>query len=159
VQAAAQRLLTQPCSTDWTYLGLHTTNDDSLVIVEEADGSRRLLRDAEACARGRFAWGYGGTGPHTLAEVLVTDILGKHAHCPACLGGSPCGAGLVTCPACADSGRRTGTAAAAGTLVGKVISGLTQAQGWELTRHHMLTKIGNEQPRAGLRLFRRGTKH
>jgi hypothetical protein len=159
VQAAAKRLLAQPGFTDWTYLGLYTTDDESLVIVEEPDGSRRLLRDAEARARGRFAWGYGGTGPHTLAEVLATDILGDHVHCPACLGGSPCGTGLVTCPACGDSGQRTEVGWEAGTLVVKVISGLTQAGGWQVTRRLMLTEIANESPlRAGLRLFRRGMK-
>lgn len=159
VQAAAERLLAQPGFADWTYRGLHTMDDESLVIVEDPDGSRRLLRDAEACARGRFAWGYGGTGPHKLAEVLVTDILGNYAHCPACLGGSPCGAGLVACPACANSGQRTGVELAAGTLVEKVITGLTQAQGWQLTRRHMLTQIANKSPlHAGLRRFLHGTK-
>ncbi len=92
VRAVARQLLAQPGFKDWTYRGLRA-DDDSLVVVEEPDGSRRLLRDAEACARGRFAWGYNGTGPHALAETLLPDILDDYAHCPSCLRGSPCGAG------------------------------------------------------------------
>lgn len=159
VQVAAARLVAGPGLIDWTYQGVHTTDDESLVIVREPDGSRRLLRDAEACARGRFAWGYGGNGPHALADALVLDILDDDAHCPACLGSSPCGAGLVTCPACGDSGERIGMEWAAGALVEKLISGLPQAKPWELTRRDMLTKIAQEQKlRARLRRLRRGSK-
>jgi len=159
VQVAAAQLIALPGFTDWTYHGLHNTDHESLVIVRESDASRRLLRNAEACARGRFAWGYGGTGPHALAEVLILDILDDYAHCPACLGGSVCGASLVTCPACGESGQRAGIRWAAGTLVEKAISGMPQAESWELSRRHMLTQVAEQpRPRAGLRRLQRRRK-
>jgi hypothetical protein len=155
VDAAARLLLSQPDFTDWVYLGLRTTDDESLVIVEEPDGSRRLLRDTEACARGRFTWGYSGNGPHTLAEVLVPDMLDDYIHCSACLGGSPCGAGLISCPACGSSGQRTGSEWAAAVLVEKVISDLIQTEGWRLTRRSMLAQIAKESPAlTGFQRFR-----
>ena len=160
VQAAAAQLIARPGFNDWTYQGLHNADHESLVIVTESDASRRLLRGAEACARGRFAWGYGGTGPHALAEVLILDILDDHVHCPACLGGSVCGASLITCPACGDSGQRAGISWAAETLVEKAISGMPQAESWELSRRHMLTQVAQQpRPRDKLRRLRRRRKH
>ncbi len=56
---------------------------------------------------------------HDPAEVLVIDILDGYAHCPACPEGSPCGTGLVTYPACGNSGQRIGVEWEAGTLAEK----------------------------------------
>ncbi len=84
--------------TDWIYRGVITDDDETFVVVGEPDGSLRLLRDAETRARGLFTWGYGGTGPHTLADVLLADVLAGHARCPACLGAAPCGAGVARLP-------------------------------------------------------------
>jgi hypothetical protein len=90
------------------------------MLVEEADGSRRLLRDHELRARGQFAWGYGGGGPHALAEVLVADVLDRLARCPACLGSSPCGAGVVACAHCDGTGQRRELLSASGNLFDEV---------------------------------------
>jgi hypothetical protein len=79
-----------------------TSGNDCLVYVEEADCSRRLLRDHEGRARGEFAWGYGGAGPHNLAQALVEDILGPLINCPSCFGMVAVAGGLVQCPLCAD---------------------------------------------------------
>lgn len=69
LQVVIRKLLATPGFPDWSYHGLRI-DDEALVIVEEPDGSRRLLRDPEARARGEFAWGYGGSGLYGLA---VTD--------------------------------------------------------------------------------------
>lgn len=143
VSKAAQSLLATPGCADWTYIGLQTADDESLVIVKEPDASRRLLRDSEARARAQFGWGYGGNGPHALAATLVHDVLDDQIHCPRCLGGSPCGAGIVTCPNCSDSGQRPGTRLAMGLLVEKVISELPTADKWQLTRRRILEHIGS----------------
>jgi hypothetical protein len=83
------------------YWGVDSGND-SLVYVQEIDNSRRLLRDRESRARPEFAWGYGGTGPHNLAEALVSDVLGILAYCPSCFGVIPTSGGLIACPCCTD---------------------------------------------------------
>jgi hypothetical protein len=72
--------------------------EEYLVLVEEADRSRRLLRDCEGRARAQFTWGYGGTGPHNLSAALVADIPGTLAYCPSCFGAIPASGGLVKCP-------------------------------------------------------------
>ncbi len=77
-----------------------------IVCVEEADNSRRLLRDRECRARAEFAWGYDGTGPHLLSEALVGDVLGALIYCPSCFGAIPVSGGLITCPCCMDGLRR-----------------------------------------------------
>ncbi len=80
-------------------------DDDCLVLVQEADGSRRLLRDCEGRVRG-FSWGCSGRGAHNLASVLVSDILGNFAYCPSCYGTISVGAGLIVCPSCNGDGLR-----------------------------------------------------
>ena len=78
-----------------------------LVLVQEADRSRRLLRDSECRARSRINWGYGGTGPHNLASLLVADALGPLAYCPSCFGTIGVAGGLIDCPSC-KNGMRPG---------------------------------------------------
>jgi len=80
--------------------------DDPIIYVQEADRSRRLLRDCQGRARSQFSWGYGGTGPHTLAAVLVADMLGNLAYCPSCFGTIGAGGGFVNCPLCDGDGLR-----------------------------------------------------
>jgi hypothetical protein len=80
--------------------------EECLVVVEEADQSRRLLRDCEERARGQFTWGYGGAGPRDLGDALVADILGNLAYCPSCFGAIPVVGGLVSCPLCNGDGLR-----------------------------------------------------
>ncbi|MFI5036673.1 MAG: hypothetical protein ACHQFZ_10770 [Acidimicrobiales bacterium] len=75
-------------------------HDDELVLVQEADRSRRLLRDCECKARSKVNWGYSGTGPDDLAEILVADALGPLAYCPSCFGTIGIAAGLIECPVC-----------------------------------------------------------
>ncbi len=99
LQVVIRKLLATPGFPDWSYHGLRV-DDEALVVVEEPDGSRRLLRDTEARARGEFAWGYGGSGPYNLAVALATDALADLARCPDCRGAGPCGAGLVMCKTC-----------------------------------------------------------
>ncbi len=76
------------------------------MLIEEADRSRRLLRDCEGRAREQFTWGYGGTGPHNLSEALLADMLGTLAYCPSCFGAIPAGGGLIECPSCNGDGLR-----------------------------------------------------
>jgi hypothetical protein len=135
--------------TDWTYRGIITDDDETFVVVEEPDGSQRLLRDAEARARGMFTWGYGGTGPHTLAEVLVADTLAGDARCPACMGAAPCGAGVAQCRSCGDAGRRGGTEQAAETLVCTLISQIPQDCCWVFTRRAILTHLTKQATPTG----------
>ena len=135
--------------TDWTYRAVLTDDDETFVVIEEADGSQRLLRDTEARARDTFTWGYGGTGPHTLAEVLVADVLAGYARCPACMGAAPCGAGVAHCRSCGDAGRRGGTEQVAETLVRTLISQSPQHCCWVLTRRAILTHITEQATPAG----------
>lgn len=79
---------------------------DCFVLVQEADGSRRLLRDSEERARTQFTWGYSGAGPHHLGEALVADMLGALAYCPSCFGAISAGGGLVECASCDGDGLR-----------------------------------------------------
>jgi hypothetical protein len=81
--------------------------EDELVLIQEADRSRRLLRDCECRARSRINWGYGGSGPHDLAALLVADTLGPLAYCPSCFGTIGVAAGLIQCPVC-ENGMRPG---------------------------------------------------
>jgi hypothetical protein len=80
-------------------------NEDELVLVQEADCSRRLLRDSECRARSRINWGYGGSGPYDLAALLVADALGPLAYCPSCFGTIGAAGGLIDCSVC-KSGMR-----------------------------------------------------
>ena len=80
-------------------------DEDELVLVQEVDGSRRLLRDGECRARSRINWGYGGSGPYDLASLLVADALGPLAYCPSCFGAIGAAAGFVQCPVCEDGMR------------------------------------------------------
>jgi hypothetical protein len=79
--------------------------EDELVLIQEADRSRRLMRDCECRARSRVNWGYGGNGPYDLASLLVADALGPLAYCPSCFGTIGAAAGLIQCPVCADGMR------------------------------------------------------
>jgi hypothetical protein len=79
--------------------------EDELVLIQEADRSRRLLRDCECRARSRINWGYGGSGPYDLASLLVADTLGPLAYCPSCFGTIGVAAGLIQCPVCEDGMR------------------------------------------------------
>ncbi len=82
-------------------------DDEELVLVQEADRSRRLLRDSECRARSRINWGYGGSGPYDLASLLVADALGPLAYCPSCFGAIGAAGGLIDCQAC-ENGMRPG---------------------------------------------------
>lgn len=86
------------------YWGVES-GEDCLVLVQEADQSRRLLRDSECRARSKISWGYGGTGPYNLATLLVADVLGPLAYCPSCCGAIGVAAGLIACPVC-ENGMR-----------------------------------------------------
>jgi hypothetical protein len=79
--------------------------EDELVLVQEADQSRRLLRDCECRARSRINWGYGGSGPNDLAALLVDDALGPLAYCPSCFGTIGVAGSLIKCPICKDGMR------------------------------------------------------
>lgn len=79
---------------------------DELVLVQEADKSRRLLRDGECRARPRINWGYGGSGPYDLATLLVADALGPLAYCPSCFGVIGAAGGLIDCPVCENAAMR-----------------------------------------------------
>lgn len=81
-------------------------DEDELVLVQEADRSRRLLRDSECKARSKVNWGYSGTGPGDLAEILVADALGPLMYCPSCFGTIGVGGGLIECPICEHGMRR-----------------------------------------------------
>ncbi len=96
----AERLVTER-----QYWGIES-GDVHFVLVQEADRSRRLLRDCEGRARAQFTWGYGGTGPDNLGAVLVADMLGPLVYCPSCFGAISAGAGLVGCPSCDGTGFR-----------------------------------------------------
>lgn len=91
--------------------------EDHLVLVEEADRSRRLLRDCECRSRGRTAWGYGGTGPSNLASVLLADALGPLSYCPSCLGMIAVSGGLISYTLRKD-GNRVGFGSWKGLQVG-----------------------------------------
>lgn len=135
------------------YWGIES-DQECLVFVEEADGSRRLLRDCESRARGQFTWGYFGTGPHNLSAALATDILGPLAYCPSCFGAIAVGGGMVTCPACDGKGLRSRDLDVLERACFSVISGLpkrldprlTDSDGappgaqWRLTRTELLQR-------------------
>jgi hypothetical protein len=87
------------------YWGIES-GDDHFILVEEADRSRRLLRDCEGRAWAQFTWGYSGTGPDNLGAALVADMLGPLAYCPSCFGAIAAGGGLVKCPSCDGDGLR-----------------------------------------------------
>lgn len=139
LRVAVRRLLDRRDFVDWTYYGICTQADEPLVIVEERDASLRLLRDGESRARGLFGWGYGGTGPYNLAEVLVTDAVVDLARCPACLGAGPCAARVIQCRHCGNTGRRRGHRDMVEALVTSAISQLPQGGSWERTRRSLLT--------------------
>ncbi|WDZ83970.1 hypothetical protein [Micromonospora cathayae] len=131
------------------YHGLPERGGSYLVVVEEPDGSRRLLRDSEAGARGLFAWGYGGTGPHTLADVLTDDILADFNRCPDCFGAVQCAAGLIRCRTCHNTGLRVERWHIASALVRRVISSLPKHPAaaptipeaeWSMTRSALLSE-------------------
>lgn len=80
-------------------------DEDKLVLVQEVDHSRRLLRDSECKARSKVNWGYSGTGPDDLAAILVADALGPLMYCPSCFGTVGVAGGLIECPICAHGVR------------------------------------------------------
>jgi hypothetical protein len=115
------------------------------VIIDEPDGSQRLLRDAELRARNAFTWGYRGRGPSDLAEALITDILEPHTRCPACLGAVLCGADLVHCAICDNIGLHPDVESAASILVETFIAGLPQEHGWQLEERTLLTHLAGSR--------------
>jgi hypothetical protein len=102
--------------------------EDYLVLIEEADRSRRLLRDCEGKARTQFTWGYGGTGPDNLGAALVADMLENFIYCPSCFGASPAGGGLVKCPSCEGDGLRRNDLWALQRACYHVTAGLSRQQ-------------------------------
>ena len=136
----ARRLADDPGLPEVVYRGLFIDGAPA-VVVDEQDGSQRLLRDAEARARDRFTWGYQGTGPHRLAEILLTDVLGSHLRCQACLGAAPCGAGVVRCATCHNRGVREDMEQAETALVRALLARLPQACCWKLTAKMILTHL------------------
>ena len=137
LECIARNLLNSSSYRDRTYRDIKRC-DGRLVMVTEADGSNRLLRDYEVRARGQFSWGYGGTGPHNLADAMILDLLDDFARCPTCLGAAPSAAELIRCKSCEGSGVRPWLAEAASILVTKVISSLPREQNWNLTRSQLL---------------------
>jgi hypothetical protein len=79
------------------YWGIKLGEDD-LVLAQEADRSRRLLRDGECKARSKINWGSGAGDD--LAEILIADALGPLVYCPSCFGTIGVAAGLIECPIC-----------------------------------------------------------
>jgi hypothetical protein len=115
------------------------------VIIDEPDGSQRLLRDAELRARGTFTWGYRGRGPSDLAEALITDILDPHTRCPACLGAVLCGADMVHCATCDNIGLHPDVESAAAALVETFVHRLSKEHGWQLEASTLLTHLADSQ--------------
>jgi hypothetical protein len=117
-----------------------------VVIIDEPDGSQRLLRDAELRARGpAFTWGYHGTGPHDLAYALITDILDRYTCCPACLGAVLCGADVVHCATCDNTGLHPDVEPVGEALVETFISKLSREHGWELEASTLLTRLASSR--------------
>src|SRR5207248_6495889 len=116
VHAMVRAMITRPDTEDWTYRGVLPEDGHSLITVEMADRSRRVLRDRNMRVDG-FGWGYTGDGPHTLASILLADILAEHARCPDCLGTIQLAAETITCGACSGAGRRRGTMSAERALL------------------------------------------
>lgn len=144
----SRRLRTDPAFSDRWYHGLHLDRQDAVVVVEEHDGTRRLLRDAHARAQDVFGWGYGGSGPHALARVLVADALSDLTRCPDCFGAAPLAAGLIICGGCRNTGDRFWPEGLARQLVQRVITRLStepdpaarmDGADWTLTRQQLLT--------------------
>ncbi len=133
------------------YWGVSSTQE-CFVFVQEADRSRRLLRDHELRARGIFAWGYGGTGPHTLGQALVEDVLESLVNCPSCLGMIGVAGPMISCPLCGDGLR--GELSELETACADIICALPRSPDrllagegvpddaeWHLTRTGLLTAL------------------
>ena len=149
-------MLAEPDFAERRYHGLRLNDDDTVVIIEEVDGTRRLLRDAEARARAVFAWGYGGTGPHNLADALVADALADLTRCPDCFGAAPCAAKVITCSGCRNTGNRFPPKLLASSIVSRVITALPDLSGaeptldgaeWTLTRTRLLAEAAARRGR------------
>jgi hypothetical protein len=140
IKGAAKDLITNEKAENWTYHGVKQQQGPDLVTVVASDGSRRILRDDEFRAD-QFSWGYGGTGPHTLATALVSDLLAEMIACPNCLGTSPAAAGAVACTVCKNTGQRVGINEAAGILLEHHLEGLPDE--FELTRHTLLVTLAD----------------
>lgn len=148
LRVRSRRLLADPAFTDRRYHGLHLDGEDAVVVVEEHDGTRRLLRDAEACSENVFEWGYGGGGPYALANALVADALADLTRCPDCLGAAPLAAGLITCDGCRNTAYRFSPEDLARQLNHRVVTRLSKqpdpaatmdGADWTLTRKQLLT--------------------
>lgn len=138
VAETAEMLLADDTLENWLYCGSRDIAGPGLVTVRSADSSRRVLRNADLRADD-FSWGYGGSGPHELAEALIRDLLGKHIACPSCLGAITVAAHVIECPTCENSGERRGAAEAAEALVDSVISSLPND--FSLTRRDLLKAV------------------
>lgn len=122
-RSIARWLAPQPDTEDWTYRGTKDVAGTTLITVQMQDGSRRVLRDRDV-RTGDLTWGYGGTGPHDLATVLVQDLLGEHYKCPDCLGAITLAASSVTCGGCSNTGVRHGVLQAERAALTRIIVGL-----------------------------------
>jgi hypothetical protein len=136
VQAAAKALLDQAELADWTYEGTRNDRGPDLITVTGTDGSRRPLRDANLRAD-EFSWGYGGTGPHWLADTLVPDLLGKAIVCPDCLGAIQLTADVLTCKRCENTGLRAGVLTCSAALVSRWVVPLPKS--FRASRRELLT--------------------
>ena len=135
VQAAAKTLLRRKELPDWSYEGTKNLLGSDLIFVASADGSRRALRNVDLRAD-EFSWGYGGTGPHLLAETLVFDLLGNEIVCPDCLGTIQLTADALTCSRCGNTGLRRGVTECTAALVSRWIALLPAS--FRATRRELL---------------------
>ena len=136
--AIARQLAADPSTEDWTYQGAEDIAGTTLVTVQMPDGSRRVLRDRDV-RTGDLTWGYGGTGPHNLAEALVLDLLAEHQRCPDCLGTIPLAANSVVCGACSNTGMRHGVGRFRRAALTKII--VEMPDEFERTRVELLRSI------------------
>lgn len=116
-------------STNRRYHGLRPPGREPLVVVEEHDGSRRILPAIEAKGdHSGFEWGYGGGGPMALARALVKDALNDSIHCPDCFGAAPLTAWLITCDNCRNTGYAVELGPMAFRLESRIISELPSSR-------------------------------
>ena len=146
VPETAKLLLAGGSLSDWTYSGSRGSGGPGLVMVESADGSRRVLRNADLLADD-FSWGYSGGGPHAMAEALVRDLLGERLACPTCMGAITVVAHTITCLPCETSGERRGAMEAVAALVDSVIS--TLPNDFRMSRREFLQALADGQDHEG----------
>lgn len=147
-------------SSNRRYYGLHPRDRDPLVVVEERDGSRRLLPEIEnEIELGiDIQWGYGGGGPSALGEALVNDAFNDSMLCPDCFGATPLTAWTILCGHCRNTGYGFDLESLTFRLVSGTIEGLPSSRDepklagkveWTLTQQDVLdSALGNVNVRS-----------